>query len=258
MKTLKFIQVNIYKGKYLEALVDFLKKEEPDFISMQEVTVNGFNFYWDKSVNLFNLLKNELKMNGVFNGDLELLGDESSVFGNALLTKYEIIGSHIEVLKKFRPVSLEELDGESGFEIRPKIDRHLLDAQVSFKGQNIHIMSWHGAWTAPPADTKETLRQAKIVADYLKSLNGPFILGGDLNNVVGSKTIGMVEDVANNLMQSANAVQTTHPKIHKIAPRGFLVDYIFASHHFTLKSIEVANVLVSDHLPVVAVLELEI
>ena len=252
---IKFIQINIYKGKFLDDLVDFLKKENPDFISMQEVTTNGFNLFANKNVSLFELLGKRLQMYGVFNGDLRLKGDKSSVFGNAVFGKYKIVGKKVVTLKTFRPLAIEELDSGDSGEVREQIHRHLLDAQVIAGGRRVHIMSWHGAWTAPPQDTSETLRQAGIVADYLKNLDSPFILGCDANNVAESKTIGTISKVAINLMVGSGISQTTHPTKHKIAPRGFLVDYIFTSNHFKLLRLQVPEILVSDHLPVVAELE---
>ena len=253
--TFKFIQVNIYKGKYLDALVNFLKSEGPDFISMQEVTVGGFNLCEDRRANLFAVLRTRLAMGGVYNGDLKLMGDEKSIFGNAVFSKCKILEKNVVVLKEFRPVTLEELDGVSG-EIREKIPRHLLDCVIDYYGKNIHLLSWHGAWTAPPVDTKETLGQAKIVANYLQSLDEPFILGCDANNVIGSETIALVNDVSENLMIDSGVLQTTHPKVHKIVPRGFLIDYVFVSRDIRLKSLRVPEVIVSDHLPVVCELEL--
>ena len=255
MKVFKIIQVNIYKGKYLEDLLEFLINENPDFISMQEVTSYGFNLYREKSLNLFYLIRKKLKMNGVFNGDLKLKDNERSLFGNAVFSKYKISESKVVILKTFRPVTLKELDGVDG-EMRTQINRHLLDAVIDFDGQTIHVMSWHGAWTAPPKDTAETLRQAQIVASYLKNLDEPFILGCDANNVLESKTVRLINKVAKNWMIGSGAGQTTHPTYHKIVPRGFLVDYIFTSRHFKLKSLMVPQILVSDHLPVVAQLEI--
>lgn len=252
--TFKFIQINIFKGKYLSDLLDFLKSENPDFISMQEVTTGGFNLYFDKHVSLFDLLGDCLKMHGVFHGDLKLAGDPSSVFGNAVFSKKRILKSNVVVLKKFRPVTNAELDGESG-EIREQIDRHLLDAEIDLGTSTIHIMSWHGAWTAPPHDTQETLRQARLVYDYVKTISSPFILGGDLNAIIESKAVGMIGELASNLMMNSGVDMTTNIKVHKIAPRGFLIDYIFTSKHFELIKLEVPQITVSDHLPVVASLE---
>lgn len=252
---LKIVQVNIYAGKYLEDLVDFLKGENPDFVTTQEVTTNGFNLSGNLKSDLFEVFQANLNMHGVFNGDLKLKGDESSVFGNAVFSKYKIVSKNVVTLKEYRPVSLEELEGIKG-NVRELISRHLLDATVVINESRFHIMSIHGAWTAPPQDTVETLRQAKVVADYLKTIKGPFILGGDFNNIPESRTIGIINEVAVNLMINSGVGQTTHPKIHKIVPRGYSVDYIFVSEHFKLKKIEVPDVTVSDHLPVVAELEL--
>ena len=257
MKRIKVIQINIYKGKYLSKLIDFLKKEDADIITMQEVTAGGFNLAGDKSANLFEILQEKLNLNGVYHGDLKLTGSSDSSFGNAVLTKFEIKKSRFITLKKFRPVTLEELDGASAFEIRPKIPRHMLDVLVDLSIGKLHTISVHGAWTAPPSDTPQTLRQAKIIVKILKSLGKePFIMGGDLNATPQSEVIKMIGGVANNLMDGISVKQTTHPKIHKIVPRGFLVDYIFTSKHFKVLSLNVPEVTVSDHLPVVAELEL--
>lgn len=253
---LKAIQVNIYKGRYLDSLIDFLKQENPDFITMQEVTKGSFSLYSGESSDIFGLLLKKLNMFGVFHGDLKLKEDKSSKFGNAVFSKHKINSSNVLTLKTFRPITNDELDGVSGH-VREKIDRHLLDAESDLGGHAIHIMSWHGAWTAPPHDTFETKRQAELVYKYIKNIGGPFILGGDLNAVIGSKTVDTIGSVSNNLMLKSGVKMTTNPAVHKIAPRGFLIDYLFTSREFRLKSVKVPQITVSDHIPVVAELEID-
>lgn len=254
---LKVIQVNIYKGRYLDSLVDFLRRENPDFVTMQEVTTGGFSLYEGKDADVFDLLSKRLKMFGVFHGDLKLKGDDASIFGNAVFSKHEIVSNNILTLKTFRPVTNEELNGVSG-EVREQIDRHLLDVNVNLDGCNIHVMSWHGAWTAPPQDTSETERQAELVYKHIKKIDTPFILGGDLNAVIGSKTVDLISSVSNNLMLKCRVSMTTNPAVHKIAPQGFLIDYLFTSREFRLKSINVPQITISDHLPVLAELEVDL
>lgn len=249
---LKFVQVNIFKGKYLDALVDFLKKEDPDIVAMQEVTYGDVSYYHDKMINLFEYIKKKTGHGGYFASDQKFVDSPKSLFGNAVLTKLPITGSKVLTLKDFRPVTLAEF-GDSA--IFPHLARLAIDVMVDVNGRIVHAISWHGAWTAPPADTPETLRQANMVGSYLKSIAAPFIVGADMNNIPDSKTVEVIEGVANNLMNGSQVEQTTHPKIHKIAPKGYLVDYIFVSDDFKLKSLEVPEVLVSDHLPVVAELE---
>lgn len=252
MKSIKFIQINIYKGKYLDELLDFLKKEEPDFIAAQEVTYGLLNHVRDKTLNLFEVIKSRLGMEGISYFDWKVEGDVGSL-GNAVFSKYPISEHKVLVLREPTVVPLAYVESEESF---PTAPRHFIDAVCEISGKQLHVASWHGAWTAPPQDTAETLRQAQMVADYLKSLDGPFIIGCDVNSTPQSKTVGLINQVANNLMMNSGVIQTLHPKVHKIAPRGFLIDYIFISRHFRLKFLEVPQVTVSDHLPVVAELEL--
>lgn len=253
-KVIKIIQINIYKGKYLGELINFLKGENPDIILQQEVSCGKLNYTKDKTLNLFEVIKRELGMDGAFNGDVRLEGDENSSFGNAVLTKYPILDQKVVVLAQFRPLTFEEIEHVEL--IWAQVPRHVLDLVVDVSAQKVHVMSWHGAWTAPPTDTSQTLRQANMAAKYLKSIKEPYILGVDMNNIPQSKTVAIIDKVAINHMMGSGVLQTTHPKIHKIVPRGYLIDYIFTSNHFKLKSISVPEVTVSDHLPVVAEVEL--
>lgn len=252
---LKVIQVNIYKGKYLSPLVEFLKKEDPDFVLMQEVASGEMSFFEDKNVNVFDVLCEKLGMKGVFKNDALLASDPSSLHGNAVLSKYPIVKSDHVVLKEGAPISDEQFVDPAFF---PDFPRGMVDASIDLNGRIIHVLSVHGAWTAPPTDTPETLRQARLISDHLKSLKEPFIMGGDLNTTPDKKVIKIISENAKNLMTDSAVKQTTHPAIHKIAPRGLLVDYIFVSGEFKKISVEVPEIIVSDHLPVVALIDLDL
>lgn len=249
---LKFIQINIYHGKYLADLVKFIKAEQPDFVSMQEVTGGKLNLVY-KTGNLVEILKKELSMEAIFNPDIVLSDDPSSFWGNAVFSRHEIAEKKVKILKAFETIREPEIRDENLFDKRP---RHILDGRVKIGDFYMHILSWHGAWNAPPHDTEETLRQATLACEYIKSLDEPFILGCDLNATAEQETVKMVGEVAKNWIIGQNVVQTTHPTVHKIAPRGYLVDYIFTSFDFKLVSFGVPQILVSDHLPVVAEFEI--
>lgn len=252
--TIKFIQINIFKGKYLDALLEFLRSENPDFISMQEVTAGKLNLTGDER-NLFEVIKGELGYYGVYNGDIKLAGSANSTFGNAVISRFPIIKSEIVVLKSFRPVTLEEMN-ENVDNIWAQLPRHLLDATVDCEGFKIHAISVHARRTAPPVDDDEGVRQAQLIADHLKSLGDePFVVGGDLNMPPESGVIKTIADVSKNLMADCGVTQTLNPAVHELGEHGYLVDYIFTSKHFKLKSLLVPQVTISDHLPVIAVLE---
>jgi len=247
-KVYKFIQINIYKGKYLDSLVAFLKQENPDFISMQEVTSGVLNLCDDKKLNIFEYLKRELKMDGKYHVDFEI-SDGEGVSGNAVFSKYPITDTDVLTLALFQEITLERSYDEDFFRTCPS---HLLSATSEIEGRKIHLMSWHGSWTAPPTDTERTIMHATKIADLLKSLEEPYIMGCDSNAVIQGKTIGLINKVSNNLMLNSGVLGTTNTEVHKIAPVTYLIDYVFTSKDIKYIDLEVPQITVSDHLPVIA------
>jgi len=250
------LDINIYKGKFLEQLLDYIKKVDPDICAMQEVSAGETNSFKDKKVDLFELITRKTGYNGVFHADVAIASDPSALFGNAVFSTYPILKSHVVKLKTFRPLTLFEFRNNPG-NIWAKLPRHMLDVLIDFDGKPIHAISVHGRRVAPPVDSPESTRQAQVMADYLKSLgNAPFIVGGDFNMPPGSEVIKIVSAVSNNLMIGSGASQTLNPKVHVLGEKGYLVDFIFTSKHFKKISLDVPQVTVSDHLPVVAELEI--
>jgi len=250
----KFIQINIYKGKYLAELVKFLRNENPDFIALQEVSSGSVNLCENKKIDLFSVLTQSLKYYGVRENDIYVKKPPGS-FGNAIFSKYRIKAKYILRFKDSTYRTIEELYDESLYEHNP---RHLLSARIDFKDRDFHVISWHGTWTAPPTDTKETLRQSSIAADYIKKIKGQYVIGCDLNSTLAHETVKKINRVANNLLLGENIHESTNPKVHKIAPLGFLVDFIYTSSKIRKKSIKVPQITVSDHLPVIANLEFKV
>lgn len=253
---LKIVQLNIYKGKFLHEAIDFLKKEDADLVTLQEVTVGEVSFFEDKSVNIFDLLENKLNLNGVFHSDLEISDDKNSALGNAVLSKFPIVESKVVVFNTFRALSFSEFSNNVD-DVWASISRHMLDAVVEIDGFRVHAISVHGRRTAPPVDDEENLRQADLIVEYIKSLgNEPFVMGGDFNMPLGSLVIDKISAVSENLMTPSSASQTLNPRIHELGNKGYLVDFIFTSKNFRLKKIDVPQVDISDHLPILALLEL--
>ncbi|OGL91590.1 hypothetical protein A3H11_04740 [Candidatus Uhrbacteria bacterium RIFCSPLOWO2_12_FULL_47_10] len=250
---LKIIQINIYRGKFLDKLVEFLRAEAPDIITMQEVTGGRINFWNDESVDTFGYVKHALGISGAVTPIYRLVDNPAAYEGNAVLVRGNILNTKIVWLKEYREYPDVPWEQEG-----PEMPRNVLDATVDFGGTLIHVLVTHGAWTKDPIDTPEKLRQVRLLAEYLCSLKGePFILGGDFNMEPGSEVIGKIDEVAHNAIYDSNITNTLNLRTHraaKILGNGRLVDFIYTSSHFTVVSIDTPQVDVSDHLPVRAVL----
>ncbi|RJP43635.1 hypothetical protein C4587_02750 [Candidatus Parcubacteria bacterium] len=255
---LKVIQLNLWQGKLLEKAVEFLRREDPDVITLQEVTGGAQNFWEDKNLDLFAYLKEKLALEGRLAVMARHIGDPKAYMGVAVFTKGKITKENVLWLEEYKEVrpNHDERDW-------PTFPRNVLDCTVEIAGMTVHALSWHGAWTKEPADTPEKVRQAKLIADYLKKLNTPFILGCDSNMTANTETIKTIEAVAENPATDPRwkIARSLHPTIHKTAktiPEGLLVDFLFTSKHFVPVSIDAPVVPVSDHLPIRAVFELKI
>src|SRR3989344_6746242 len=113
-RTVKFIQINIYKGQYLDALISFLKDQNPDIIAMQEVTAGELNLC-DKNFDLFEYFKKELGWNGVIDKVTKPTDAKDSYLGNAVFSRYEITNSEVLVLKTFEELTLAKIDMVENF-----------------------------------------------------------------------------------------------------------------------------------------------
>lgn len=257
---LKVIQVNIWKGKFLDALIDFLIKEEPDIVTMQELSGGRESNWKDERKDIYpiigEVLGQTLGLHGARGITWSVAEDPLSYLGNAMFARGTILSENMLWLKPTQEVPREEWKRDMEF-----APYEALDCAVKVDGEEIRVISAHGAWTESPTDTPEKIRQATILKNHLISISGePFILGGDLNMPPESKTIRTIAEAAENktVLPPSMIKRTTHPAIHKTAatrPEGLLVDYIFTSPHWKTISIEAPVVAVSDHLPVIAVLE---
>ena len=248
--TLHVIQINIWMGKFLHKLTKFLKQEEPDVVTMQEVSGGAPNLWSDKTIDMFLHFRDALGMQGVVAPSYRAIGDPTSYFGNAVLVAGKVLDHRVVWLKEYREVeSIKDPD------VWPTLPRNVLDVECEFAaGRKLHVLSTHGAWGREPVDTPEKVRQAGVLAAHLRSLGDePYILGGDFNMESGSEVIRTIDSVAHNAVVASAIMSTLNMRIHYAAskiPEGRRVDFIYTSPHFTVTRIETPMVDVSDHLPV--------
>ncbi len=243
---MKIIQLNIFLGTYTDNLISFLLDEKPDLVTMQEVTPEAFQIILKKT-NLCGYLDKttpfrELK-NHIF-------------LGNAVLTRGKIITRHVVRLNEYIEIGpLAEIK-ENELE---KIPRSLLDAKIEMGKKHFHIISAQLAVRADRRDSPKKIRQAEKFSSYIKSLGEePFIIGADFNAIPDSRVIKIINKVAQNSFDDFPIERTTHPTFHKtkdFIPAGLVIDYIYTSRHFQIKSLRAPVIDVSDHLPLIAEME---
>lgn len=237
----------------MDRLVEFLRAEQPDVVTMQEVSGGDQNFWSDHTLDIFAYLKMELGLVGVCAPAHNISGRPDFYFGNAVLIRGSVLDHAVLWLRPYR----EYLGPINYIQEGPTLPRNAVDVVTTVAGVPVHIVSTHGAWTEEPVDTPEKIRQAKALAHYLESLDAPFVLGGDFNMPPGSAVVSAIDAVAKNAVSGSAIQNTLNLRTHRAATKlssGLLVDFIYTSPHFKVVSIDTPQVDVSDHLPVRAVL----
>src|SRR3989344_3494867 len=143
---IKFLCLNIWHGKLMDQVVDFIKKEEPDIMALQEVRAE--DAFPDFSYTHFAPEFYHHIDGGRF------------LTGNAVFSKYPITSSSYS--HYFEPL------GE-GYEDRPQmypvLPRNLQHVQLDVGGKLLNVFNTHGVWGQDGKDTERRLAVSeKIMA----------------------------------------------------------------------------------------------
>jgi endonuclease/exonuclease/phosphatase family metal-dependent hydrolase len=162
-------------------------------------------------------------------------------FGDAVLSKYEFTDS---VKVKIGP------DPAVGGQ-----DRAVVFIKVRIEDKDLWVGTAHLDHVANDANR---IYQAKAIKPILESLDAPFVFGGDFNDEPGSKTIEIMSQYTTFAYRSAT--QYTFPSNMFPHYDKQLLDYVtyYPRDSFIERGYNVLHtVKASDHMPVVAVLNMD-
>ncbi|MBI2442711.1 MAG: endonuclease/exonuclease/phosphatase family protein [Candidatus Levybacteria bacterium] len=243
---LKFLQLNMYMGKCTDNLLSYLKKEQFDILSLQEVSGGDVSF--DKT-NTFQRIC-ELGYDGEITVTWRFQNKPHSFFGSAVFFKPEFTLLHKDEIWLKPYTELKTLEGFDAVQYPKAVIGVILEKE----GKKFAVFSAHLAWSPRAHDTPEKLRQAKIFSDFLKTVKHPFILSGDFNASPETKIVSMFDAFGRNLTKEYELENTINLRIHRHAGEiedegGVVVDYVYVSKEFEIKKFELLEELdLSDHL----------
>jgi len=138
-------------------------------------------------------------------------------------------------------------------------DNSSLGLTLYTKIENINLANVHGlTWnTDDKLDTPLRLEQSQNIIDFMVKNDGPKIIGGDFNLDLNTESVRMFEKNGYRNLISEFNIKTTrnHLVWDKYPDKQMYADFVFVSPEIKVKSFEVPDVEVSDHLPLILEIE---
>lgn len=251
--SLKLITLNIWRGGVLfENALDFLKKEDPDILALQEA-YNGVDEGLSNHLKTVSQVKNLLNFPfQTFSPALLDLGPTPPVMrGNATFSKFSIeFSQSIFFDKEFSKLNCE--DPKYFYDV-PALLQYSI---INLGEKQINFFNLHGIWGEDGLDNERRDKMIELIISKIKGKTN-VILAGDFNIDQYTKGVFKIERYLHNVFR--RELKTSFNLKNK-KDGGFskaVVDMIFTSFNIKILKHYCPKVDISDHLPLVAILEIK-
>lgn len=242
---MKIIQLNIWHGKLGDLVIEFLKKERPDIVCMQEVN----HIKEESTFGMFTPI-HEIQQRAGFEHSFLApafsyrFQNRTAQFGNAILSKFPL--EHQKTVFVHNTYQ-ERFDGD-------ELDYNIRNMQIcqvrTANGKHITIVNHHGYHIKNPQGDDQSIRAMENVADAISKLAGPIIFCGDFNVTPDSPAMQPLKARALRNLTAEHAVPTTLSRLHFLN-KPVPCDYILVSPDIQVASFKTPDETVSDHKPLI-------
>lgn len=240
---LKILQLNIFKGKYVERIIEFINAGDFDVIQLQEVSGGDFSF---SKGDVFEKLKQNIGFEGEIVKYVDSASKKGSYFGNATFFKkgFKLIKKDVIWLSKFKP---DFVIGRK-FASTP---RAALALKLGIFGKELTFLNAHLARGPTPFDAVYKIKQALKIGRFIEKLNSPYVLTGDFNVVGKTRVVKNFEKLGRNLISEYKIAYTLNPAEHflknEVIKKQMAIDFAFVSKDLSVDNFELVTENLSDH-----------
>lgn len=252
---MKLVQLNAWQGRLLRQILQFLKEEQPDFMTFQEIYSGDIRTSSYGYLNCFEEIQ-------------ELFPDYESYFspcytipvldrrfryGNAVLSRYPLTDKETIFTHGAGPTSLDSFAAYKALEGQQEPSNvQRVKVQVS-KQKSFYLVNHHGYWEPSATGSETTVEKMAEVAKLLKATPRPLILSGDLNIVPESPAMKPIHAQLDDLTQRGR-LTTTLTRFGKV--KNVACDHICISDDIKVQTFMASSALVSDHMPIILTFDL--
>ncbi len=252
---IKIITLNAWKqGNLQNKAVDFLNQEKPDIVFLQEI-YNGEESQLELRYRSLNIFRSKLQLAywqfGPQFRDITPKDQVNAEQGLLTLSTLPIV-SFKNIYFDIQYTTLYNYEDKQDFSELPQ---NVLFAKINLDGTVLNVFNVHGPWNLNGTeDDRRRLAMSRIIVNEIKDKQN-VIVAGDFNVRRPTQTIKQIEKYLSNIF--ADELKTTFNMKRK-DNRGYAgaaVDMMFVSPNIKVIEHYCPQVDISDHLPLVAVLE---
>jgi len=254
---IKVISLNVWLGgKLFDGIVEFLKREDPDILLLQEVFDGHDPAYaqrfrtMDEFARLFQFNSSD------FAPEMLCVEEGGKVErGDAILSKFPITQRH-------EPIFFNEPYNNSYVDIPvnyPAVSHNLQHVTISVEGTDLDVFNFQGVWDLDgDNDSPSRLKMSKTIIDAVRGKQN-VILGGDTNATPNSQTIKNIEAELTSVFKGDLATSFNVRRKDLVKFPGYataVVDALYVSPSIKVVDSSCPDVDIADHLPLVVTIEI--
>jgi endonuclease/exonuclease/phosphatase family metal-dependent hydrolase len=240
----------------MDNILAFLKQEDPDIISLQEV-YNSHDESMPRNFRTLDVLNKELTLpySGFSPAFKNTKKEKEAVQGNAVLSRFPI--SKTTEMFYDEPYK-EYFDHEQNPKEFPFVPRNLQHCEIQLERLTLNVFNTQGIWGTDGHDNERRLQMGNIIYEEVTKTKN-VILAGDFNLFPDTKAMEPIQQELHNVFKnelttSFNMKRKTDPNTNYATS---VVDMMFVSQNIKVLEHSCPEVDISDHLPLIATLEIK-
>ncbi len=244
----KILSLNLWRGALIENTIEFLKKENPDILILQEVH-SGTDPALQPSLRSFELIKETFDyIDDYYEAGLLHHRPEGKIpEGVAIFSGFPITSRNMTYFNETFNDDYHDI-----LENYPSYPRMLQHASLNTPAGEVNVFNIHGVWDLDGDNYSERRQNmSRIIIEAIRDKPN-VILGGDTN---AKPTNQAMQDIEQHLTSVFGDELTTTFNMRRKDNPGYAtaaVDLLFVSPNIEILSKKCPDVDISDHLPVMA------
>jgi len=248
----KFLSLNLWHGRFIERCAEFLAEQDADIVILQEVH-NGTGPELPSHLRSLEVLQQKLNYPFYDHAAAVLFNDPQGKVssGNAVLSKFKITRRDHQFMQE--GFNDDYRDSPQFWPVYPRVLQYV---ELETEAGPVNVFNLHGVWDLDGDSYSE--RRRGMADKVIKAIAGKpnVLLGGDTNAKASNRAIKQIEEHVKSVF--GESLQTTFNMRRKDNPgyASAAVDLLFVSPNIKILQKACVDADVSDHLPVMAELEI--